>query len=125
MKVFVYGTLQRGRGNNHVLGDAVFLGKAVTVRKFGMVDVGFPFALPNQKLAPVAGELFDIGDDEHTLMRLDRLEAEGRMYDRVKRMVVIDGKRRFASMYVKHGDGRPCGVPVPVNARGHLEWRAA
>jgi gamma-glutamylaminecyclotransferase len=125
MKVFVYGTLQRGRHNHHILRNARFIGKAVTVRKFGMTDVGFPFMLPWQAIAPVAGELFDIGDDADVLAALDRLESEGRMYDRVQGMVEVDGQRHLASFYVKCPTGRSAGKEVPVNARGLLEWRAA
>jgi gamma-glutamylcyclotransferase (GGCT)/AIG2-like uncharacterized protein YtfP len=124
MKVFVYGTLQRGRHNHHILRNARFIGKAVTVRKFGMTDVGFPFMLPWQEIAPVAGELFDIGDDADILASLDRLESEGRMYDRVQGYVHCDGKRHLASFYVKCPTGYAAGNVVPVNERGLLEWRA-
>ena len=124
MKVFVYGTLQRGRHNHHILRNARFIGKAATVRKYGMTDVGFPFMLRDQRVAPVAGELFDIGDDFDCLARLDRLESEGRMYDRVLGYVECDGQRHLASFYVKCA-GRAYGREVPVNARGLLEWRAA
>jgi gamma-glutamylaminecyclotransferase len=125
MKVFVYGTLQQGRHNHHILRDARFIGKAVTVRKFGMTDVGFPFMLPWQEIARVAGELFDIGDDADILAALDRLESEGRMYDRVQGFVECEGRRHLASFYVKCPTGRPAGREVPVNERGLLEWRAA
>ncbi len=125
MKVFVYGTLQRGRHNHHILRNARFIGKATTVRKYGMTDVGFPFMLRDQRVAPVMGELFDIGDDFDCLARLDRLESEGRMYDRVLGFVECDGQRHLASFYVKCANGRPAGREVPVNARGLLEWRAA
>lgn len=125
MKVFVYGTLQQGRHNHYLLARAKFLGKAVTVRKFGMTDVGFPFMLPWQEIAPVQGELFDIADDVDTLMALDRLEGEGRMYDRVQGMVICEGRMHRASFYVKCATGQLSpGKEVPVNARGLLEWRA-
>ena len=127
MKVFVYGTLQRGRHNHHILRNARFIGKAATVRKYGMTDVGFPFMLRDQRVAPVAGELFDIGDDFDCLARLDRLESEGRMYDRVLGYVECDGQRHLASFYVKCNGAinAAYGREVPVNARGLLEWRAA
>lgn len=124
MKVFVYGTLQRDRSNHALLEDATFLGRAVTVRKFGMVDVGFPFMLRDHPTARVEGELFDIGDDDWTLARLDRLESEGRMYDRVRGLVCCGGALHLASFYVKHGSHPGWGIPVPLNRRGHLEWRA-
>jgi gamma-glutamylcyclotransferase (GGCT)/AIG2-like uncharacterized protein YtfP len=120
--------LQRGRHNHHILRNARFIGKAVTVRKFGMTDVGFPFMHADQRIAPVVGELYDIGDDASTLADLDRLESEGRMYDRVQGMVICDGKMHLASFYVLHvspGWKTWTGREVPVNARGLLEWRAA
>jgi gamma-glutamylcyclotransferase (GGCT)/AIG2-like uncharacterized protein YtfP len=125
MKIFVYGTLQRGRRNHRILEAATFIGRAVTVRRFGMTDVGFPFMLPWQEIARVAGELFDIGDDADILAALDRLEGEGRMYDRVQGFVECKGRRHLASFYVKRPTGRPAGREVPVNERGLLEWRAA
>jgi gamma-glutamylaminecyclotransferase len=124
MKVFVYGTLQRGQGNHRLLADQMFLGEAVTVRHFAMVDVGFPFMLwDGEETAPVAGELFDIGDDLECLDRLDRLESEGRMYDRVRGSVVCDGKRHTASFYVACRGRMSNCQRVPLNDRGQLAWR--
>ncbi len=125
MKIFVYGTLKRGYGNNALLRDAAFLGEAVTVRKFAMINHGVPFVIREQQLAPVAGELFDIGGNRATLNRLDRLESNGLLYDRITDMVNCGGKLHCASLYVRGPraaswvDGDMCAI----NARGHLEWR--
>jgi gamma-glutamylcyclotransferase (GGCT)/AIG2-like uncharacterized protein YtfP len=124
MKVFVYGTLKRGCGNHHLLKDAVFVGEAVTVETFGMVDVGFPFMLREQHdTHPVAGELYDIGDDRETLAALDRLENEGFMYDRVTGYVWCGSDHHLASYYVKCVDRVMPGVRVRPNRKGELEWR--
>ena len=120
MKVFVYGTLQRGSGNHRLLADARFLGEAVTVSLFGMTDVGFPFVHADEAIAPVAGELFDV--DEHCMRQLDRLEGEGSMYDRVTQDVMCGGKRHRAFMYVRHAACQPRGREVIVNADNLLVW---
>jgi gamma-glutamylcyclotransferase (GGCT)/AIG2-like uncharacterized protein YtfP len=123
MKVFVYGTLMRDHGNNYLLKDATFLGAAVTGARYAMTNVGFPFVIraSGDDAAPVAGELFDIGDCAETLARLDRLEGEGRMYDRVTGPVLCNGEIFEASYYVKH-DNRRDGEPVAPNSDGVLVW---
>ena len=94
MKFFVYGTLKRAFGNHRILqhGGAAFLGRAVTLDPYVMENVGFPFVWQHDEGWPVAGELFDIGDAifqpaKTTLYQLDRLEANGRMYQRRQRSV--------------------------------------
>lgn len=82
MKIFTYGTLKRGHHNNVILMNAQFLEERV-VKGFKLLDSGFPVAMPDPTGA-IKGDLFDIGDDMITLQRLDRLEAEGRMYLRTK-----------------------------------------
>jgi gamma-glutamylcyclotransferase (GGCT)/AIG2-like uncharacterized protein YtfP len=123
MKVFVYGTLQRGQRNNWLLKGQRCLGRAVTVEKFTLTDMGFPFMRREPALAPVVGELFDIGDDTACLAGLDRLESEGRMYDRVTGLVECNGERHVASYYVQCASHPVWGGEVPVNAEGLLEWR--
>jgi gamma-glutamylaminecyclotransferase len=98
MKLFVYGTLKRGFGNNRLLRDAKFLGNARTVQPFVLLDSGFPVMTPvgagNMR---VSGEVYEIDniDNSKTLARLDALEGEGRMYDRVKIDVVTDDLREI------------------------------
>jgi gamma-glutamylcyclotransferase (GGCT)/AIG2-like uncharacterized protein YtfP len=122
MKVFVYGTLQQGERNHRLLKDAMFLGEAVTLTHYAMVDCGFPFILREPALAPVVGELFDIGDDAVTVQRLDRLESEGVMYDRVIGLVTCGGEHHIASYYVACAGRAVYGDEVPVNAAGLLVW---
>lgn len=82
MKIAVYGTLKRGHHNNVILMNAQFLEERI-VKGYKLLDSGFPVAMPCDT-SSIKVEIFDIGDDEITLMRLDRLEAEGRMYIRTK-----------------------------------------
>lgn len=91
MKVFVYGTLKRGFGNNGVLRDARFLCEDITRDSFLMLDAGFPVLMEERsdQAKPATGEVFEIPDDQHgrdILRGLDRLEGEGRMYHRQVRM---------------------------------------
>ena len=53
--------------------------KAVTLPAYKMV-ASFPVIMPDPSGRPVAGEIYTV---DVTLVRLDRLEREGRSYDRV------------------------------------------
>lgn len=91
--VMVYGTLKRGQRNAHYLRDAKFIGEARTLDHFDMLDVGFPVILPQKQETafPVYGELYEVSDNE--LISLDRLEGEGRMYQRqVRAVLTLKGK---------------------------------
>lgn len=87
MKIFVYGTLKRGHGNNRLLKDAEFIGKAVTLGKFKLAGFGVPFVWPDVEGKPLQGELYDIGDPtvmpgKLRLQLLDDLESNGHVYER-------------------------------------------
>ena len=83
-KVFVYGTLKSGHGNNRLLKGCLSLGAAYTLQTFRMYNSGFPVSLYEPKGHSVLGELFEIPDDilDFTLDCLDTLESEGSMYKR-------------------------------------------
>jgi len=73
-KVFVYGTLKKGRSNHDAfLSHAKFIGNAVTVRDiWGLMDLGaYPAMTYGQKR--VKGEVYEVTDYE--LSRIDRLEG--------------------------------------------------
>jgi gamma-glutamylcyclotransferase (GGCT)/AIG2-like uncharacterized protein YtfP len=89
-RVFVYGTLKRGHPNNSLLVGSEFLGEAVTVPTYKMVETSFPVIMPDPSGKPVAGEIYAV--DDATLARLDQLEREGRSYDRM----MIDAVERRA-----------------------------
>ena len=78
--VFVYGTLMKGEGNHHYLGDAEFKGEYKTDKRWGLINIGaFPALVPH--VLAVEGEVFTV--DKETLALLDRLEGvAGGMYKR-------------------------------------------
>jgi gamma-glutamylcyclotransferase (GGCT)/AIG2-like uncharacterized protein YtfP len=74
-RIFVYGTLKRGHGNHHYLAGQKFVGEAVTVPKYRLIDLGsFPgLFCDDPDGLEVRGEVWDV--DETTLARLDQLEG--------------------------------------------------
>ncbi len=93
MKAFVYGTLKRGYGNNVLLSGAEYLGD-YTLPGFKLLNAGFPVAVPSEGDS-ILGELFKISEEKH-LPSLDRLESNGRMYNRTYI------KEEDLSLYVGH-----------------------
>lgn len=80
MRVIVYGTLMNGYGNNRLLETAKFV-DTIIVQGYKLYYSGFPVATLSAEDS-IHAEVWEINDDG-TLDRLDRLEAEGTMYDRV------------------------------------------
>lgn len=72
-KVFVYGTLKSGHGNNTLLRNTKKLGVASTVSHFTLTNCGFPYMFKGEERHPVRGELYEV--DEETLSNLDLLEG--------------------------------------------------
>lgn len=108
MKVFVYGTLKRGYGNNILLREARHHENYI-VKGYKLYNSGFPVAAPAED-SSVSGEIYDIGDPDTDikakaiLNSLDRLESNGYMYDRV---VVDEYYGEPLSMYVGCKDRWP------------------
>lgn len=130
-KAFVYGTLKAGYGNwNNILkGNSTFVGKAVTVDDFVMLNSGFPVVVEADDYVDaqgrqVAGEVYAFGDD--VLKRLDRLEGEGIMYDRKEvRVQLANGSIEIVNMYIgcDHWIERDNEVWHHINAAGQWEWK--
>jgi gamma-glutamylaminecyclotransferase len=91
--VFTYGSLKRGFVNNVVLKDSVFVTEAYTrrtdFRMFGLVkgaSFNFPIVLhrgegiERKTEAAIHGEVFAV--DTETLMKIDTIEQNGKMYER-------------------------------------------
>jgi gamma-glutamylcyclotransferase (GGCT)/AIG2-like uncharacterized protein YtfP len=72
-KVFVYGTLRKGYGNNRLLTQATFLSKGETVNKYTMFASGIPYVNKHIETDTIKGELYEVTDKE--LERLDLLEG--------------------------------------------------
>jgi gamma-glutamylcyclotransferase (GGCT)/AIG2-like uncharacterized protein YtfP len=98
MKVFVYGTLMMGKGNHHLLKNAVFI-DATVVKGYVLYDLGsFPGIIKN-KDEKVKGELYKI--DSSILKKLDHLEGEGSLYIRnISRAETNNGKTYDSFIYV-------------------------
>ena len=80
MKLFVYGTLQAGFGNNRLLKDSKFLSKGSTSPNFTLISLGgFP-GLLDQGQTRVNGEVWEV--DAETLANCDRLEGHPNWYRR-------------------------------------------
>jgi len=130
--VFVYGTLKRGYPNNPLLEGSQFLGEAVTVPTYKMVETSFPVIMPDPSGKPVAGEIYTV--DDATLARLDQLEREGRSYDRVMIDVTLplsNGERLPTQAFIYVGREDRFGemfarspLYEQANERGELDWRA-
>jgi len=129
--IFVYGTLKKKHGNHGVLGNAVYLGEAVTVAKdFTMFDGGFPFVsdgFPGDHNGSIVGELYQT-DNKSILANLDRLEGVPYLY--VKREIdvtTMDGISFIATIYVaSEGSNDRLRGRQPMEPKGRaklLEWR--
>lgn len=109
-RVFVYGSLKRGRYNNDLLRESHFIGERTTqdetwiMRSLG----GFPGVVKKYHggmSASICGELYEV--DDNTLARLDRLEGNGNFYNR--ELVRLRDESESAWMYVlinHHSFGR-------------------
>lgn len=78
-----YGTLKRGRSNNHILHRAEFIGETKTEEKFDLYDFGHFPALVENGEKNITVEIFKV--DEITLAMVDALEGYNNInpfYDR-------------------------------------------
>lgn len=133
-RVFVYGTLKRGYGNNVLLRGSTYIGPSVTVPRYRMLEPSFPVILPDENGKQLAGEVYHV--DDTTLASLDRLEGvrpDGSgMYTREVIDVIEQDQPVQAYIYVGNpthwtgcGNGRRySSVPAytKVNAAGALDW---
>lgn len=98
-KVFVYGTLKQGHGNNqHYLKEAQFLGKG-HILGFDLFDLGaFPAIVHQQEPhnTPVHGEIYEVTPEQ--LLSVDGLEGfrngYSGFYDRKEVIVYKEDKTK-------------------------------
>lgn len=130
MLVAVYGTLKRGYGNNRYLASSRYVCDGV-VRGYQLFNSGFPVAAPSTN-DTISVEVWDIGDDEHTLKGMDSLEGyrgeasrDTNMYNRETVSVLTDDGTMQCNMYVG-SDASWRGFQgmtlCPINDEGHYEW---
>ncbi|MBX3190747.1 MAG: gamma-glutamylcyclotransferase [Labilithrix sp.] len=98
-RVFVYGTLMRGHANHRVLValGARFVGEAVTIERFRLIDLGPYPALVRGDGVHAHGELFAIAPEK--LPELDAFEGCPDLYVRERVLVDAAGERVFAFTY--------------------------
>lgn len=125
MKVFVYGTLKSGHRNHwRCLRSATFVGQATTSERYTMIDVGFPVLLTPGEGNRVHGEVYEV--DAETMERLDNLESEGLVYDRVRKYVRMSSGELVRLYYYvgrpSYWDSCERGRPVKATA-GAYDWR--
>lgn len=106
MKVFVYGTLKSGHGNNRLLGNSPKLGDVMTAKNFRMYTNGaFPMIVPDRSGYKITGELYEA--DDFTMEILDQLEGVPNMYYRDSCTIIdCDGNKIQAYVYVYARDAR-------------------
>jgi len=84
-RVFVYGSLKRGKHNNDLLYDSRFIGERLTqdetwiMRSLGAFP-GVVKKFYGSLSASISGDLYEV--DDITLKRLDTLEGNGNFYNR-------------------------------------------
>jgi len=102
-KVFVYGSLKNGYGNNRLLQSSEYCGQDITSSAdFKMISLcSFPGVIHSENGFHISGELYRVNDK--TLQSLDRLEGNGSFYKR--ELVKLKGFDEDAWMYVLM-DGR-------------------
>jgi gamma-glutamylaminecyclotransferase len=116
-RVFVYGTLKSGHGNNRLLRTAELVGSAITEEAYGFYRSGIPFMhetpLEGHEAVRVSGEMYDV--DATTLKALDGLEGHPRWYRR-KVITVIDRRGQGSAAYAYFMQGEPAGHCYPITS---------
>ena len=86
-KIFVYGTLKRGFGNNVLLRDSEFLCEGKLSKEYSMYVGGIPYVV-HEKGKGVVGELWEV--DDNALFYVDALEGHPNWYKRTPVIVKTD-----------------------------------
>ena len=120
MKLFVYGTLKMGHGNNRLLEHAEYLGDS-TIPGYRLCYAhgpgSFPFAIPSEN-EKIKGEIWDIKDDEDTLRRIDNLEGHPNWYERTEEKTT---NGHDVNLYVMNRE-KDNLVPCPINTKQEYVW---
>lgn len=130
--VFVYGSLKRGFHNAPLLEEAEFMGPALTVSPYMMLDAGaFPLLIDPSELAhprnyvdfsgSVRGEVYKV--DKAMLARLDHLEGHPNFYRRSRIDVQLADETHTVWAYLFVGSPRYEMPVVMPDESGNVEWR--
>jgi gamma-glutamylcyclotransferase (GGCT)/AIG2-like uncharacterized protein YtfP len=105
-KVFVYGTLKKGYGNNYLLDDATFISQAETVDNYALFDMGaYPAittAIPGD--STVKGEVYEV--NKNVMNNLDYLENYPDLYDRSCISVILKETGMKVNAWTYHMKGK-------------------
>jgi gamma-glutamylaminecyclotransferase len=115
VRLFVYGTLQRGEPAHRLLEAARFVGAARTAPGFELVDFGDYPALARGGGGQIAGELYEVMAE--VLVAIDVYEGCPDLYVR-ERIELSDGSQ--AEAYLLASPDQACGLPrIPSG-----DWRS-
>lgn len=78
--VFVYGTLRKNLGWNHLLKNSEFIGEGISQEKYSMYADSIPYVVESEKYVSITGEVYLV--DDSTLKILDQLEGHPNWYKR-------------------------------------------
>lgn len=97
-KIFVYGTLRSGGGNNPMLRESKLVAIGKTEQKYALYVQGIPYAVKDEAICSIVGEVWSI--DSSTLQMIDVLEGHPIWYKReLISVVTTDNKIVMAWMY--------------------------
>ena len=117
--LFVYGSLKKGFDNHNLLSKyAKRLGKARTVKKFGMFEDSFgnyPYLIPAQ-YNKVQGELYEIQRKE-LMKKIDTFEGSPEYYERKKIEVKSHHGVQRAFVYIQPH------TTAPEDQEALTEWK--
>jgi len=104
-RIFVYGTLKRGRSNHHWLAGQRFIAQARTKPIYRLYDMGgYPGMIRDAKGVAIEGEIWEV--DTSGLARLDELEdIEGGEYERV--LLELEGDDVEGYLFLRDVSGKP------------------
>jgi len=107
MILSVFGTLMKGHGAHHLLGEAKFLGKT-RIAGFRMFDAGFPFIFEAERVGggqeenpmqfSISAEVYEI--DSELIRSIDRYEGCPSLFERKQVDVEVNGKFIKSFIYV-------------------------
>ena len=116
--LFVYGSLKKGFDNHHLLSKyAKRLGKARTIKKFGMFEDSFgnyPYLI-SVPYSRIEGELYEITRKE-LMDKIDTFEGAPLYYQRKKIEVKSHGGVKRAVVYIREN------TPIPTEQESLSCW---
>lgn len=110
MKLFVYGTLKRGHGNNGLLAGEEFVKEAETAPAYKIFSNGYyPVLVPAEDGVSVKGEIWNV-TNESRLRRIDSMEiGAGYKRDTIKMADKEEGVEGYIFLHKIPDHYRNCG----------------